>query len=141
MNTSDSWIDITSSNVDNSAYRIYDTSYLFSSNNNGSITLNNFIKFYSDSYDYKLRVVDDNNINIYGEIIYYVRNSSFNSNNTNNFPVSVSSAYRFGGVLDAAVPSLNSNFDVKLYVRDLSNRSVIDYNRTVTISLERKSLA
>lgn len=134
--TSDSRTDITSSSLDNSAYRIYDTSYTFSSYNNGTTTISNFIKFYSDSYDYKVRVVDDYNSNIYGEIIYYLRNISDASNNNTS-----TSAYRFAGTLDDAVPSLSSYFDAKVYVKDSSNNTVNNYNRTVRITLERKALA
>jgi hypothetical protein len=136
INTSDSWTDITSSSLDNSAYRIYDTTYTFPSYNNGAATISNFIKFYSDSYDYRVRVVDDNNSNIFGEIIYYLRNTNSANNNTNT-----SSAQRFAGTLDSIIPELNSSFDARLYVRDSSNRTVTNYNRTVRISIERKSLA
>lgn len=136
MYTSDNWTDITSSSLDNSAYRIYDTTYSFPSYNNGTVTLTNFIKFYSDSYDYKVRVVDDYNNNVYGEIIYYLKNTSSASQNT-----STTSAYRFAGTLDSTIPSLNSDFDAKLYARDSSNKTVTDYTRTVKISIERKALA
>ena len=72
--TSDGWTDITSSSTDNNNYRIYDTSYLFPSNEYGDVEINNFIKFYSDNYDYKVRVVDDSNSNVYGEIYFYLKN-------------------------------------------------------------------
>jgi hypothetical protein len=101
------------------------------------VTLTNFIKFYSDNYDYKVKVVDDNNTNMYGEIVYYLRNSSSASNNNSNN----SSAYRFAGTLDTTIPSLNSDFDARLYARDSSNRTVTDYSRIVRISIERKALA
>lgn len=136
ISTSDSWIDITSSSLDNNIYRIYDTTYTFPSYNNWNVTISNFIKFYSDSYDYKVKVVDDNNSNIYWEIIYYLRNASSASDNNNNTNI-----YRFAWTLDASVPELNSYFDVKLYAKDSSNWTVTNYNRNVTISLERKTLA
>lgn len=136
--TSDVWSDITSSSLDNSAYRIYDTTYNFPSYNNGSITISNFIKFYSDNYDYKVKVVDDNNTSMYGEIIYYLRNSSSASSNNNS---NSSSAYRFAGTLDNQVPSLNSDFDARVYARDSSNRTVTNYSRNIRISIERKALA
>ena len=135
--TSDSRTEITSSSLDNSVYRIYDTSYTFPSYNNGTTTISNFIKFYSDSYDYKVRVVDDYNSNIYGEIIYYLRNTSDASNNNSNS----TSAYRFAGTLDDAVPELSTYFDAKLYVKDSSNNTITNYNKTVRITLERKALA
>ncbi len=138
--TSDSWTDITSSSLDNSNYRIYDTSYNFPSYNNGTTTINNFIKFYSDSYDYKVKVVDDYNNSIYGEIIYYLRNSSSAPYNNNNNSYS-SSAYRFVGTLEPLEPDLNTYFDVRLYAKNSSNTTVSNYNRTVRISLERKALA
>lgn len=134
--TSDSWSDITSSSTDNSAYRIYDTSYSFPSYNNGYVTLTNFIKFYSDSYDYKVRVVDDSNSNVYGEIIYYLRNSNSSSNWSSS-----STAYRFAGTLTPTVPELYSSFWVRIYVKDSSNRTITNYTRTIRLSLERKSLA
>jgi hypothetical protein len=133
---SDSWTEITSSSLDNSAYRIYDTIYTFPSYSNGTVTINNFIKFYSDTYDYKVRVTDDSNSNVYGEIIYYLRNTSSASQN-----ISSTSVYRFAGTLYSTVPELNSYFDVKLYARDSSNRTVTNYNRTIRISIEKKSLA
>jgi hypothetical protein len=141
--TSDSWTDITSSSLDNSTYRIYDTTYNFPSYNNGVTTISNFIKFYSDSYDYKVKVIDDYNSNVYGEIIYYLRNTglaTYNNNNYNNSTYS-SSAYRFVWTLEPSSPELSSYFDVRLYAKSFANTTVTNYNRTVDISIERKLLA
>jgi len=69
--SSPSWTDITSSSLDNNYYRIYDTSILFPYNN-AEYYNSNFIKFYDDSYDYKIRVVDENDSTMFGEKVILV---------------------------------------------------------------------
>lgn len=141
MNTSDSWTDVTSSSLDNSYYRIYDTSYVFPYYENGDIDLTNFIRFYSDSYDYKVRVLDDTNNTMYGEIIFYLRNTNLwgsNSSSSNNNS-SYGNAYRFVGEFYPLLPKEDTAADLKLYVRDSGNRTVTNYTRTVRFSVERKT--
>lgn len=134
MSSSYDWNEITTSSLDNSAYRIFNSSYNFSSSyNNGSVTISNFIKFYSDDYDYKVRVVDDTNSNIYGEIIYYLKNSQ-NGNNNN----STTDAYRFVATLYPNIPTLNSRFDVTVTAKNSSNGTVTNYSRRVNFTIEKK---
>lgn len=137
MYTSDSWTDITSSSTDNNNYRIYNTTYTFSSSDNGGYYNSSFIKFYSDSYDYKVRVVDDYDSSMAGEIFFYLRNTNLWGNNGNNN--SYGNAYRLVGAFDPLVPKLSSSADLTLYARDNANRTVSNYNRRVNIEVEKRT--
>ena len=137
ISSSYDWNEITTSSLDNSAYRIFNSTYNFSSSyNNGSVSISNFIKFYSDDYDYKVRVVDDTNSSIYGEIIYYLKNTQDwnNSNSTIN-------AYRFVATLSPTIPTLNSRFDINLVAKNSYNNTLSNYQRKVNITVERKLTA
>jgi hypothetical protein len=136
--TSDSWTEITSPNADNAIYRIYDTSYQFYSSNNGEYYNANFIKFYDDTYDYKIRVVDDYDSSMYGELYFYLRNTN-QSNNNNGSNNSYTSAYRMVASFDPSAPKINSSADLLLYVRDSSNRTVSNYTNRVNFVVEKRS--
>lgn len=131
QNSSNSWSNITSSSTNNSNYRISDTTYRFYSSDNGVVTLNNFIKFYSDSYDYKVRVVDTSDSSVYGEIVYYLRNSG--GQNTSN-------VHRYVGELVPRIPSLNTTIDVKITAKNTNNTTVTNMTNRVNFSLERRVL-
>ncbi len=104
--------------------------------------MSNFIKFYNSDYDYKVRVVDDNDSNVYGEINFYLKNTnlgganSSSSNGNNNYSTN---AYRFVGEFYPTIPTEDKEADVKIYVRDNANRTVTNYDRTVRFSVERKT--
>ena len=82
--SSSSWTQTT-----NSSYYTMSSSYVdgydFSSSNHGQKTFSDFIKFKNSSYDYKVRVYDDDadDNSIYKEIIFYV-NGNDNGNNNNS---------------------------------------------------------
>lgn len=128
--SSSSWTNITNSSTNNSNYRIYDTSYRFTTSQNGVATLNNFIKFYSNSYDYMVKVIDQSNSSLYGEIIFYVKNTG-TSTNTN--------VHRFIWSTSPRVPELYDNIAINIQSKDGNNNNTNTTDR-VTFSLERKLL-
>lgn len=130
-NSSESWSPITSSSTDNTHYRISHINYSFSSNQNGVATLTNFIRFKSNSYDYKVRVVDSSNSSVYGEITYYLRNSGSSTD--------TSDIYRYAWQTSPALPQLYDYIDITLLPTSSSNTTVSASN-TVQLSLERKLL-
>lgn len=132
LSSSSSWTDITSSNTDNSSYRVYSASYNFSSSDDGEYERSNFIKFYDDNYDYKLRVYDEDNTDMYGEIIFYLKTSGGSSN-------SDSDATKFVGEFYPVAPTSSSFADLKLYVRDDDNDTVTDYTETVNFEIQKRT--
>lgn len=72
-----SWSNITNSSSNNSNYKISDHEYTFTSaddgfENDGDV----YIEFKNDSYDYKVTVVDEDDNDIEGYVIFYLKSSS-----------------------------------------------------------------
>lgn len=120
---------ITTSQLDNSAYRISYNTYTFPWSNNWSVTLLNFIRFYNAGYEYRLRVIEQNNSNVLGEMVFNVR-----SDNTSITPTNT--LYRFVGEM-IQNPLVNQRSDVRIIVRDRNNSTVTNANQRINFALER----
>lgn len=130
-NSSSSWTNITSSSTDNNNYRISTSSYTFWSSQNGIATITNFIRFYSNSYDYMVRVYDSSNSSLYGDIVYYVRTTGNTTNNGN--------IYRYVGRTSPVVPELYDNIALSLSAKN-SNNNTTSTTNSIRFALERKLL-
>ncbi len=69
--SSSSWTETTSSTYYTMGSN-FTNWYTFSTSDNGVKTLNNFIRFNRNNYDYKVRVYYDNDSSIFNEILFYV---------------------------------------------------------------------
>jgi hypothetical protein len=114
--SSSSWTQTTSSTY----YEIdsdFDNGYDFTSSDDGVADLSNFIKFKKNNYDYKVRVIDQDDSSIYKEITFNVGSSSSNNNSNDDFTSSERSQVRaiynlwpnLIDDLEAKTPSLRHN--------------------------------
>jgi protocatechuate 3,4-dioxygenase beta subunit len=118
--SSDYWRETTSSAYYsiNSSYRNW---YSFTYSNQWDVTLSNFIKFYGN-YNYKIRVYDQNDANIYKEIFFTIGSNNNNYNrDINNFNLSTNNS----------TPSINQRVNLSIRALDQNNNTVEDYNSTV----------
>lgn len=130
-NTSQAWSNITSSTNNNSNYTLTNQNYVFTPNNNGVVTLYNFISFSSNTYDYMVKAIDQSNSSVYGELIFYVKNAWYNSTQD--------TIHRYAGHTYPLVPQLYDNIQLTITPKDLTNTNV-NSTHTVKFKLERKLL-
>ena len=99
----------------------YDDWYEFDSSDDGEADLTNFIEF-KKSYDYKVRVYDENDSSIYKEITFYVDGSSSSSDgDLDNFYLTT----------DDSSPTTNQRVDLTIEARDDDDDTITDYTDTV----------
>jgi len=122
-NNNSSW-----QNASSSSYDLDRSSYTFTSNNNGSVTLNSLLRFYNNG-QYRLVIRDSNN-----NITEYIEFSAGGTNSwtrstVNNFWLSASRNN----------PARNESVNVTIQARDNNNRRVEDYTRAVSFSVQSRS--
>lgn len=111
-----------------SNYDLDRSSYTFTSNNNGSVTLNSLLRFYNNG-QYRLVIRDYNN-NITEYIEFSVGwSSSWIRWTLNNFGISASRSN----------PARNESVNVTIQARDNNNRRVEDYTRNVSFAVQSRS--
>lgn len=112
-----------------SNYDLDRSSYTFTSNNNGSVTLNSLLRFYNNG-QYRLVIRDyNNNITEYIEFSVGGTNTSWTRGTFNNFGISASRSN----------PARNESVNVTVQARDSSNRRVEDYTRNISFSVQSRS--
>jgi len=121
--SSSSWIRTTSYN-DFELKSSYDNTYTFRNYDNWYVTLYDAIRFKRD-YDFKVKVIDDNNSSIYWERIFYVWGDYNNNTEANNFLVSTNNTS----------PSTNQRVDLSIRARNNNNNTVTDYRGTVRFNI------
>ncbi len=117
--SSSSWTETTSSTY----YTInsnFTNWYTFSTSDYWQRNLSDFIRFNTNNLDYKVRVYDDNNPNIYNEIIFYVW-SSTNTSNLDNFLLST----------NRSSPTTSQWSDLTIRARNSSNNTLSNFNERV----------
>ena len=120
--TSNSW-----QTASSSRYRLNKSSYSFSWNDNGSVTLHDLIEFRNNG-QYRL-VVRDNNNNVSNWIQFYVGSTN---NNNNQY----SSVENFRVTASRTNPSTYQSVNVTIQARDSFNRIVRDYTRNVSLRVQ-----
>lgn len=112
-----------------SNYDLDRSSYTFTSNNNGSVTLNSLLRFYNNG-QYRLVIRDyNNNITEYIEFSVGGNNSSWIRGTFNNFGISASRSN----------PARNESVNITVQARDNNNRRVEDYTRNVSFVVQSRS--
>lgn len=127
--SSSNWTQTTSS-----SYYLMNSSYIngydfWSYPTNGSANLSNFIEFKNSTYDYKVRVYDENTTSIYREITFNVASTNSNSNgDLNNFYVST----------DDTTPSVFQYVNLNIVARDSNNYTITDFFDNVNFKVYYK---
>lgn len=122
-NNNNTWQSASSSD-----YYMDRSSYTFTWNNNGSITINSFLRFYNNG-QYRLVIRDyNNNITEYVEFSVGGSSSGIRSS-INNFGISASRSNL----------ARNESVNVTIQARDNNNRRVEDYTRNVSFSIQERS--
>ncbi len=129
-----SWQDITSSFLDNSAYRMFASSYVMPFNNDGTATIDNAIRFHQWNYEYQVRVIEEGT-NVVGSMIFAVGNT-----NTSTPTPSVSTLYRFVGEV-VTTPEINRWNSIRISVRDRNNSTITHANQRINFRIESKTTA
>ncbi len=128
--SSSSWTLTTSSTY----YEIdadFDDGYDFTSSDDWVAELSNFIKLKKNNYDYKIRVYDQDDNDIYKEITFSVGSSSNNNNSNGDLD-------DFDITMSPTTPETDEWTDVTIEAVDIDGDPVNGYDGTVTIIFQYK---
>ncbi|MCF7835403.1 hypothetical protein K9M48_05175 [Candidatus Gracilibacteria bacterium] len=106
----------------------YEDGYEFDSDDDGLVTLDNFIEFKKD-YDFKVLVEDEDDDDIYGERIFYVDDNGSSSNGDLD-------EFDFYYVEDSS-PDKDERITVRIKALDDDNDVISDYDEQVTLHFQR----
>ena len=118
--TSSSW-NKTSSSYYYTINPNYTNWYKFISSDYGQKNLYDFIRFNKNNLDYKVRVYDENNSNIYNDIYFYVGSDSSVSTSLDNFYLSTNKTN----------PSTSQRVDLTIKARNSNNNILTNYTNRV----------
>ena len=111
-------------------YELDRTSYNFTSYDDGEVELNNLIRF-TQNWDYRVTVYDEDDETIYGDKTYYISSSSSSSSSNTD----IDNLYI---VTSPSGPNRNDRTSITIRARDDNNNIVEDYDGTVRLKIQKQ---